>query len=290
MSQIILDGDPMDRLSLIRTNMATQNFSTQERLLFAITDDDIPTFDKLGIPLCDLVKLRFEGGTNILNFAIEQERPNIVSHLAHLTAGRQDLRLELLEHRFRVDQLAAIHQVMNIGNRTMINILLRDFEASLDLVTQNKLSILHLAAQQYNGYMSLLVLIKENHYFNVNVRDNFKATPLHFAILKNEFMNVQLLIKFGADVNAQDQMGLAPLHICVMRIGQSPDDFEDFKKIIKELLFNGANRSLTNEQGQSPRDMLEEIIEELDHADYVQLKSILTYKRPCLCFMRRRPI
>ena len=70
-SHIIIDGDPMERSSLIRTNMATQNFSSQERLIFAITDDDVSTFDKLEIPLVELVMMRFEGGTNILNFAIE---------------------------------------------------------------------------------------------------------------------------------------------------------------------------------------------------------------------------
>jgi len=78
---------------------------------------------------------------------------------------------------------------MTIGNRTLINILLHDFGASLDLVTQNKLSVLHCAAQQYYGYISILILIKE-YGFDVNSRDNFQATPLHFAILKQEFMNV----------------------------------------------------------------------------------------------------
>ena len=60
----------------------------------------------------------------------------------------------------------------------------------------------------------------------MNIRDAFEATPLHFAILKQEFMNVQLLIKFGADVNAQDYQGHAPLHIAIMRIAADPDDFD----------------------------------------------------------------
>ena len=94
------------------------------------------------------------------------------------------------------------------------------------------------------------------------------ATPLHFAILKQEFMNVQLLIKFGADVNAQDQIGQAPLHICIIRIASCPDDFDVYKKMIKELLFSGANRSLRTEEGQTPRDMLDEIKDEIEDGAY----------------------
>jgi len=109
---------------LIRTNIATQNFSNLERLMFAITDDDVATFDRLDIPLEDLANLEFEGGTNVLNFAIEQERANIVQHLADLTTNRPEIRKTLLEHRFRNDHVSAIHQVMTLGNRILINILL----------------------------------------------------------------------------------------------------------------------------------------------------------------------
>lgn len=45
-------------------------------------------------------------------------------------------------------------------------------------------------------------------------------------------------------MNAQDVRGQAPLHLAVMRIAAQPEDFEVYKKIIKELLFNGANREL----------------------------------------------
>lgn len=256
-----------NKTTCIRTMIATQNFSSIERLIFAITDDDTVTFDRLGVPLEDLANLEFEGGANVLNFAIEHERPNIMAHLAKLTEEKPIIRKKLLEHRFRQDQLAAVHQVMTSGNRTLINILLNDFGASLDLVTKNRLSVLHLAAQQYYGYISILVLMKERG-FDVNARDNFMATPLHFAILKQELMNVQLLIKYGADVNAQDMIGQAPLHICIIRIASNPDDFEPYKKVIKELLFSGANRSLQNEEGQTPRDMLDEIRDDIDEADY----------------------
>ena len=75
-----------------------------------------------------------------------------------------------------------------------------------------------------------------------------------------------------------------------MRIAADPDDFDVYKKIIKELLFNGANRSLQTDDGLTPRDLLDDIEDSLDEPDYQQLRSILTYSRPCLCFMRRRPI
>lgn len=94
---------------------------------------------------------------------------------------------------------------------------------------------------------------------DVNVRDAYQATPLHFAILKQEFMNVQLLIRFGADVNAQDCSGQAPLHIAVMKIAHEPDEYDALKNIIKELLFNGANRSLETDSGHTARDLLDDI-------------------------------
>ena len=130
----------------------------------------------------------------------------------------------------------------------------------------------------------------KEHNYDVGVRDAQDATPLHFAVLRQEFMNVQVLINFGADVNAQDKHGLAPLHLAVMRLAQNPDDYDVYKKIIKELLFNGANRELETLNGLTARDQLDEIQEELYESDYQQLRSILTFSRPCLCFMRRRPM
>ena len=74
-----------------------------------------------------------------------------------------------------------------------------------------------------------------------------------------------------------------------MRIATNPADFEVYKKIIKELLFNGADRGLETSQGLTPRDLLDDV-DDLDEADHQQLYSILTVSRPCLCFMRRRPM
>ena len=53
-----------------------------------------------------------------------------------------------------------------------------------------------------------------------------------------------------------------------MRIASEPDDFQVYKKIIKELLFNGANRSLRTESGHTPRDLLDDIKDILIDRDF----------------------
>lgn len=73
------------------TYMGSDNFTTEERMIFAITDDDVDTFSKLSISLDDLANLRFDTDLNVLNFAIDQERVSIVKYLALITAERPDI-------------------------------------------------------------------------------------------------------------------------------------------------------------------------------------------------------
>lgn len=61
---------------------------------------------------------------------------------------------------------------MTIGNKALIDLLLNDFAANLDALTQKKLSAMHCAAQTYSGYMSILVLVKDWGR-QVNVRDSY---------------------------------------------------------------------------------------------------------------------
>ena len=85
----------------------------------------------------------------------------------------------------------------------MIEIVVKGMGADLNAKMFNDLSVIHCAAQTYTGSLSILVLCKFFD-FDVNLRDNKEATPLHFATIQKEAKNIELLIKFGADLDAQD--------------------------------------------------------------------------------------
>jgi hypothetical protein len=91
---------------------------------------------------------------------------------------------------------------------------------------------------------------------NVFQKDSKQATPLHFACMYRECKNVELCIKYGADLDAQDCLGHTPIHICLIRLIQDTELFEEYKRIIKTLLFAGASRSVKTSKGLTPLDLL----------------------------------
>lgn len=77
-----------------------------------------------------------------------------------------------------------------------------------------------------------------------NTRDSFsKRTPLHFATEKDHLDVAELLLKKGADINAQDSMGMTALHWAIDR---------QQKGVVEFLLTNKARVDLQDEQGQTP--------------------------------------
>ena len=106
---------------------------------------------------------------------------------------------------------------MSLGVKAVIEVVVEKFGASLDEKTSNELSVMHIAAQSYTGFLSILILGKI-YKFDVNIQDQFKASPLHFAVINREPKNVEMLLKFGATPNVKDYQGQTPLHIAVIRM------------------------------------------------------------------------
>lgn len=84
----------------------------------------------------------------------------------------------------------------------------------------------------------------ENDKTLVNSRDEYGFTPLHQAILYDNFKACELLIKKGASVHDRTENGDTPLHLaCIHR-----------RDIMcgRLLLENGALVNITNEYGRTP--------------------------------------
>ncbi len=104
----------------------------------------------------------------------------------------------------------------------------------------------------------------------VGSADDSKSSPLHTAIEHEQLNCVRVLVRLGADINARNMAEQTPLHHAVDVVVdaweqiEKPPDVEN----IRLLLELGADRSLTDDEGQTPRDWaieanLPELIEAL---------------------------
>ena len=84
-----------------------------------------------------------------------------------------------------------------------------------------------------------------NNGANVNTQNNDGIAPLHLAAY---IENVDILLENGARINITDNNGNTPLHV----LASEGDDYND---IIEHLLLNGADKSIKNNNGETPLDI-----------------------------------
>ncbi len=76
--------------------------------------------------------------------------------------------------------------------------------------------------------------------------DDSQDTCLHAAVRKNYLKIVELLVKYHADVNVQNERGNTPMHLAIS--SQHP-------QIIKLLYDNNADINIKNKEGTTPSDL-----------------------------------
>lgn len=103
-------------------------------------------------------------------------------------------------------------------------------------------SPLHKAVLDIEGY-TLLKLLSPEVKINIDVRDVYQRTPLHWATLRGDLKAVILLLEAGADVNAVDINESAPISYAVSASVQ---------RIVELLLLRGADVNVVNGRGDSP--------------------------------------
>ena len=73
--------------------------------MIAITDDDPVNFARQGFKPEELQSMYLEGDMNILNFAIDNERIEIIKYLATIAGKFPEFKRELINHRFSKDYI-----------------------------------------------------------------------------------------------------------------------------------------------------------------------------------------
>jgi len=77
---------------------------------------------------------------------------------------------------------------------------------------------------------------------NIDAKDSYQQTALHWAAIKDHLVAVEVLVEFGANVNNTQKNNLTPLHFAAA----------GHAKITKFLLKSGANPKMLDDQLRDP--------------------------------------
>jgi hypothetical protein len=104
------------------------------------------------------------------------------------------------------------------------------------------------------------------------------STPLHIAVSQNRIENVLILLREGADPNAQNKIGNTPLHFCA-RLANL--------EIAKALIAGKARQSIKNRKSQTPLSACNHY-KNNDLKEYLTMIREKTIKKESLDAMVRR--
>ncbi|XP_074029329.1 uncharacterized protein isoform X1 [Leptinotarsa decemlineata] len=128
--------------------------------------------------------------------------------------GHIDLVNNLLGNHARVDVFdlegrSALHLAAEQGYLQVCDSLL-SHKAFINSKSRNGRTALHLAAM--NGYIHLVQFLIKDHNAVIDILTLKKQTPLHLAAAAGQIEVCKLLLDLGADIDATDEDGQKPIH------------------------------------------------------------------------------
>ena len=148
---------------------------------------------------------------------------------------------------------------------------------------------MHKAAFDDNSY--ILTYLRDKAGFGLSDVDNHGNTPLHFACDNKKEFTAIWLMGFGADVNIKNENDETPMHLLVKNAYRL-----ERAKLVRELIFKGADRNHKNKDGLTTLDILleenkERAVEQMNPRLKEELEQMLgaqPFYIPCLQF--RQPL
>jgi len=200
-----------------------------------------------------------QGDVKLLEYAIKNKTTATIdipneegwtpTHLASF-GGSMDCMNLLIENGADLfanhnHNMNSIHEMIRNDNRDLLSCvypLVKNKKRNLKEV--GTYGLLHIAASTEGG-KCLLYLLEQGEFINQICNEQDKATPLHFAVLSGMFVNVKILLRFGANPNVQDNLGNTPMHFAV--IGKNVS-------MVRLLDENNAKADLKNNEGMTAID------------------------------------
>ena len=105
----------------------------------------------------ELLSLRFDNDENILQVICAEEAIAILDFVRSKFASDLPSKRKLAKHRSKGKGTQAIHIAAATGNRYIIEVLMLDFESDPYELTSSNQTVIHCAAQRYEGVLSIFL-------------------------------------------------------------------------------------------------------------------------------------
>ncbi|XP_023209720.1 E3 ubiquitin-protein ligase MIB2-like [Centruroides sculpturatus] len=108
-----------------------------------------------------------------------------------------------------------LHHAALKGNNFATERLLAKTRQIVDVKKDDGFAALHLAA--LNGHYQVAETLLTQGQSEVDIRNNRKQTPLLLAVSQGHCSLIELLVRFGANINAEDEDGDTGMHLALMK-------------------------------------------------------------------------
>ncbi len=148
------------------------------------------------------------------------------------------------------NHLTALHIAAYKGNKMAIEALV-ETNADTNAVSSHGMNVLHYAAQGDQPWA--IVYFKNKCHMSIEVEDDMGNKPLHWACYFGAAQAGTLLLKWRKSINTPNKRGDTPLHLAVVSVLA-----DSSSRLLKLLLFLGADREAKDNKGRRPIDLVAE--------------------------------